>query len=471
MSAVFADIPLCLSTPEVRAWVERHVPLHEALAFQHPPSPPTIFHGLTYFPRQEQNVPLRLNVLRWPSGASRWATYHFLATDEQLVDIRAEVYGDPEADPADDKRNASRKLILHGGGETITCNDMWLLPPRPLSTSPSFLNDVNNLWLCTLVDQRYFWNQKHCGDLSESGTWDELLQHLRDQVGLSTGMDTSAWDCPAVDSVWLLPHVDLLAAHSLPLGMMIDAVAWNVGRRVSVDLEKTSESYPPIIHVRDYSWHDTRAQANLTTADWYRMAGGTYQFPDRDLSAALPEKIRVTWADGIAARDHQEVAVNHADLESYEDENGVGTVVFHDRLDVNDASDSEREALLKAIAKAYLGFTAKASFDVTYAGHVKWLPEALSDAIEWHELHDEGYCLVPDPDDGKVRQRREHGNLARTRVVRPPFNLLAEDLWHGNGGAGSGSGAVPDFTVTCPDGTQHAITISGSDISVTEVED
>lgn len=466
MSAVFADVPLCQSTPVVRDWIARHVPISEALAFQHPTAPPTIFHGLTYFPRQENNVPVVLNRLRWPSGASRWATYHFLATDEQLADIRAEVYGDPEADPPDDKRCSPRKLVLHGCGDTITADEMWLLPPRPLSASPDFINGHNLMWLCTLVDQRYWWNQDHCGELGEAGTWDELLEHLRDLAGLNVG---SAWDCPSVDAVWLAPHVDLLAAHSLPLGMVLDAVAWNVGRRISCDMEKTSQSYPPIVHVRDYSWHDTRAQANLTNASWFRMAGGTYQFPDRDLTAALPEKIRVTWADGTD-RDYTEINVNDAALVDYEEENGNGTVVFHDRMDVNDASETERSDLVKEVAKAYLGFTAKSTFDVTYTGHAKWLPEALSDVVEWHELHGEGTCLVPDPADGKVRQRREFNDMARTRVVRPPFNLLADDLWHGNGGAGSGS-VAGDFTIHCPSGVTHTVTISGSDVYVAEVEE
>lgn len=466
MSAVYAGVPLCLSTPEIRTWVEKHVPLSEAWVFQNPPSPPTIFHGLTYFPRQENNVPLRLNVLRWPSGASRWASYHFLATDEQLALIRAAVYGDALADPPEDVKFEGATFVLHGGGETITVDSMLLLPPRPLSASPDFISGKNNLWLCTLVDQRYFWNQKHCDELLDFSTWDELLEHLRNQVGLEAS--PLAWDCPAVgDTQFRNPHVDLLAAHSLPLGMMIDAVAWNVGRRVSVDLERTSMAYPPIIHVRDHTWHDTRAQANLDTAGWYRMAGGTYQFPDRDLSAAIPEKIRMTFQDDVDARDALDVDVNT--IAGYEDTHGIGTVVFHNRMDVIDLAEVKRQELLLEMATAYLGFTAKASFDVTYTGHVKWLPEALSDVIEWHELHGEGVCLVPDPADGKVRQRREFGDMARTRVVRPPFNLLADDLWHGSGGAGSGSGGDGGggYQGVCPDGSRFTVSISGTEITVT----
>jgi hypothetical protein len=467
MSAVFAGVSLCQSTPEVRAWVERHVPLREARPAQWHASPPTIFHGLTYFPHDEANVPLRLNVLRWPSGASRWATYHFLATDEQLVEIKAEVYGDPDADPPEDHRTAARTLTLHGGGDTITAEQMWMLPPRPLSETPSWLTQ-NRLWLCTLVDQRYYWQLDHCGDLSECGTWDELLEQLRDRAGFGTLDYQNAWDCPAVDAVWLQPHVDLLAAHSLPLGMMIDAVAWNVGRRVSIDMEQTSEAYPPIVRVRPYTWHDTRATANLATTSWYRMAGGDYAFatPNRDLSAALPEKVRVTFADGVD-RDYTEFDTTYFKLIDYTNEHGKGTVVFHDRLDVGDATDGERNDLTIAIAKAYLGFTAKAAFDVTFTGHAKWLPEALSDAIEWHELHGEGECLVPDPADGKVRKRLVLGDMARTRIVRPPFNLLADDLWHGNGGAGSGSVPEADYTGTCPDGTTFTVTVNGNEITVT----
>lgn len=468
MSAVFADIPLCQSTPEIREWVRKNIPADEARPFQWPSASPNIFHGLTYFPHTEANLHRRLNVLRWPNGASRWATYDFLATDNQLAELRNAVYGG-DGDP---KGSDPAKLILHGGGDTVTVEEMWLLPPRPLSCTPSWLTTVNRLWWCTLVDQRYWWNQKHCGDLSEFSTWDELLNHLRDQVGLTTTLEHNAWDCPAVAAHWLAPHVDLLAAHSLPLGMMIDAVAWNVGRRVAVDLTKTDPSYPAVIHVREASWHKGRSAGNLTQTGWYRLAGGDFAFDDRDLSAMIPSKVRVTFADGTDARDYSEVNTAGPEVTGYETENGTGTTVFHDRLDVADADSGARFKLTTEVAQAYLDFAAWASFDIAYVGHVNWLPEALSDAVEWHELHDEGECLVPDPADGKVRQRRELQDMVRTHVMRGPFNLLADDLWHGNGGAGSGSGttAPGEFSGTCPDGTRFTIAIHGHEVTVTMPE-
>lgn len=448
MSAIFAGVQLCQSTPEVRQWIERNIPLSEFHEFNWHSGPPAIFAGLTYWPHCETNVTPRLNVLRWPSGASRWGTYHFLATDEQLADIRKETFGDPEE--AESIRTVPGKLILHGSGEPITVSEMWLLAPRPISATSLGLTGRNRMWLCTLVDIRYWWNQMHCGNISDedAGTWDNFFTVLRQR----TGFATNAWDCPAVDAKWLFPHINLQDMNSLPLGLVIDAAAWNVGRKVSLDMEKSSEAYPAVLRIKDHTWHNTRLQSNLTNTAWYRLAGDEMELAARDLSSIIPEKVRMTFADGDEARDDLDVTVNT--IVGYEDQSGVGTVVFHNRMDVSESSDAQRTALLLAVATAWLGFQAKATPDVVYSGHVKWLPEAMTDFIEWHELHDYDDTLAPDPMDGKVRLRKAWNGVARTRAVRPPVNLVVDDLWHGGSGGGSGSGGTTDAnTIDCGDGS------------------
>jgi hypothetical protein len=466
LSATFAGFNLCQTTPWIREWVERNIPLSEMEQYYVPNDPPAIFPGLTVFHNQENNIPLRLNVLRWPSGASRWATYHFLVTDSQLdgtefEGIRAAVYGSEEDE--DPHVNEPGQLILHGAGDVVKVDSMWLLPPRPISATPASWGRANKLWLCTLVDERYWWNQDHCGEMAEEdvGSWDDMLDYLREMMGIT---DTASWDCPAVNAEWLEPHIDLQVVNSLPLGMMLDAVAWNVGRKVSFDMTRTTLAHPPLIHIREHDWHNTRLQDNLTNASWKRLAGGEFAFTTRDLSAALPTVVRVTFSDGDDPRRDDEIAVNT--ITGYEEESGNGAVVFHDHLEWGDVDDSERELLVRRIAEAWLGFQSKATPDVTYAGHVKWLPEALSDAIEWHELNDEKSSLVPAPEDGKVRVRSAPGHMARTRVVRPALNQVAEDLWHGAEGGGSGSSSSgggsgsQSNTIDCGNGVTHSFTIT-----------
>lgn len=462
MSAIYAGVQLCQTTPEVREWVERNIPMGEFTEFNWHSAPPAIFDGLTYWPHNEAAVAPRLNVLRWPSGAGRWATYHFLATDEQLVTIRTAVYGDAEAeDPI--ASNPQPFKLYDATNELITVDEMWMLAPRPISATPLHMTGRNRLWLCTLVDIRYFWNQDHCGAIAEedAGTWDTMFEVLRGRTGLAP----EYWDCPDVASVWLFPHTDLQEINSLPLGLVIDAMAWNVGRKVSLDMDGT-------VHIEDYSWHLTRMGANLVNEAWYRLAGDVFELAVRDASSIIPEKIRMTFADGDEARDHEDVDVNT--IVGWESENGKGTIVFHNRMDVADSSDAQRTALLLAVATAWLGFQTKATPDISYAGLVKWLPEAMTDFIEWHELLDEGSDLVPDPADGKVRVRKQLNSIARTRVVRPPLNLVVDDLWHGGSGGGSGSGAGAGgggdagLTITCPDGSVHRVRISGNEILVVE---
>lgn len=445
MSAIYAGVQLCQTTPETREWVERNIPLSEFHEFNWHSAPPAIFDGLTYRQHNEAGIDPRLNVLRWPSGAGRWATYHFLATDEQLATIRPLVYGDGEAEEPI-VTNPQMFIFEDGTNETITIDEMWLLAPRPISATPLYMTGRNRLWLCTLVDIRYFWNnQDHCGAIAEedAGTWDAMFEVLRGRTGLAP----EYWDCPDVGAEWLFPHIDLQDINSLPLGLVIDAMAWNVGRKVSLDMDGT-------VHIQDHSWHLARMGANLVNESWYRLAGDVFELAVRDASSIIPEKIRMTFADGDEARDHEDVDVNT--IAGYEDQNGKGTIVFHNRLDVADSSDAQRTALLLAVATAWLGFQSKATPDISYAGLVKWLPEAMTDFIEWHELLDYDDSLVPDPQQGFVRARKQMNSVARTRVVRPPLNLVVDDLWHGGSGGGSGSGAGAGSggnTIDCGDGS------------------
>lgn len=466
MSASYAGISLCQTTPDVRQWIERNIPLKEFRQFAWHGAGPNIFHGLTYFSHTETNTPVKLNTLRWPSGASRWATYYFIATDEQLVDLKAEAWGtDETSDPVD---SAPKPLILHGCGQTVRVDSMWLLPPRPVSATPSWAR-ANKMWLCCLVDQRYWWNQDHCGDLSmlDVSTWDNMFEKLRE----ATGLVANSWDCPAVDSKWLFPHLDLQNANSLPLGLMIDACAWNVGRKVSLDMAYANQSYQPVVRIRPYDWHASRKATNLANTNFNRLAGGEFVLDTRGYSAISPEKIRMTFANGDDPREQLDQTVSA--LAGYEDYVGSGTIVFHNRLEYDDVSSTERTDLLAEIAKAFLGFQKNTTSDVSYAGHVLWLPEALTDVIEWSETHGEGCDLVPAPEDGKVRQRLTLMDMARTRVVSFPHNLYSDDLWHGVNGAGSGSGAGAgdggEYTTTCPSGTTYKVRVDGSQIIFTEV--
>ncbi|HQR07042.1 MAG TPA: hypothetical protein PLN21_09480 [Gemmatales bacterium] len=458
MSAKYAGVPICQSTPEVREWIEKHVSLKEFRQFDRP-GVPSIFSGLTTFGQHEDNVPIRLNVLRWPTGASRWATYHFIATDEQLVDIRKECYGDPEADPAEAISSYPQDLILHGCGDEMKFEAMYLLPPRALSATSVGAPGRNRLWLCTLVDRRYWWNLDHCGDWStqDASSWGAVFEILRNRIGLNV----NSWDCPAVHADWLQPHIDLQNICSLPLGKVLDAVAWNVGRRVSFDIKRQTLAYAPVVRIREYDWHNTRLQANLTNTNFFRLAGGESELAARDLSAILPEKIRMTFSDYDDPRQYEELTVNT--LADYTSQNGQGTVVFHNRLEWDESTHDERLLLLDRVAKAWLGFQSKATHDVVYNAHVDWLPEGLSDAIEWHESLDDHKQLVPDVNDGKLRQRCTTFGMAKTRAVRSAWNLVAEDLWHGSNASASGSrSSGQTYTITCADGSSQTVTVRRS---------
>lgn len=459
MSAVYAGVELCQTTSHVREWIERYIPFPEHRGQIFSNDPPSIFSGLTFRHNTDNNIPFRLNVLRWPQGASRWATYHFIATDQQLVTLKAQCYvgggGSSSSGPGSSPMSVQKDLVLHGCGSEITC-EMWMLPPRPVSATNPFWSRANRMWVVTLVDARYWINQDHCGELAmeDVSTWTKMLDFLR----VRAGYKKTEWDCPDVHADWLQPHVELQNANSIPLGIMIDAVAWNVGRKVSFDMARFSTGYHPRVHIREWDWHDTRVKENLANPAFNRMAGGEYYFRpagENDLSAILPDKIRVTFSDGTAPRKHEEV--NVSDISTYTSEAGIGTITFFDRLEWADSSADDRALLLDRIAQAYLGFQSKATVDISYTGHVCWLPEGMCDAIEWHETHDEKCDLVPDPGDGKVRKREHTHHMARTRVYRPPLNQLVQDLWHGISSSSSSPSKDFCFLVDCAAGTIKVI--------------
>jgi hypothetical protein len=308
------------------------------------------------------------------------------------------------------------------------------------------------------VDKRYWWNHDHCGDLSaqDVSSWGALFNVLRDRMGLTA----DSFECPAIHADWLQPHEDLQEVNALPLGMMLDAAAWNVGRKVSFDYERLTLAHPPVVRVREYDWHEARRQANLTNTAWFRLAGGDFEMGSRGLSPLLPEKVVMTFSDDEDVRKSSTFLVSS--IAEYVDHAGIGEVVFHNRLEYQESTNDQRLLLLERMAKAYIGFQVSAANDVVYNSHVKWVPEGLND-IEWHELAEEKKELVADPKDGKLRQRVRADGMARTRLTRGPLNLVAQDLWHGSNASASGSrSSGQTYTITCADGSSQTVTVRRS---------
>ena len=154
----YAGQPLLLEDPErnLSSWLARSFPLSELRIFG---SAPVAIEDGRWGPRSnaraKSGVPtanwsfpasLKINTLWWPTGASRWAIGLYLCSRESLQVIRGAL-------------SASGSAVLslseaETGGTAIE-TEMFLLPPRPLTSPGNTANE--RLFLLPLVDARYFW--------------------------------------------------------------------------------------------------------------------------------------------------------------------------------------------------------------------------------------------------------------------------------------------------------------------------
>lgn len=125
--------------------------------------------------------PPRLNTLRWPSGATRWATCFAVCSDVELELIRQKVCPDGESktkpaqliaadaafgmDPTGTTSIGGDALIqddaytLDGTetGRVALSTEMWLLTPKRVTGTEYRADATDRLWILPLVDVRYYW--------------------------------------------------------------------------------------------------------------------------------------------------------------------------------------------------------------------------------------------------------------------------------------------------------------------------
>lgn len=395
----YAGIPLSLPTPAVASAVEQSISLREVVSFEDVTWPGRNRTGWTVpgFLASRQTV--RVSTLYWPRGASRFAIGFFLCTLNQLTKIRAVLASQGySAQPLTiSQENASRNTAA-----SITAS-MWLLPPRPLFQ----IAGRNGLYLLTLVDGRYFWDQYDANiDVLTSTTWSGLYGSIASELGVS--LSTSA-----IASAYLSPPKDLTAHYESP-AMLLDAVAYNTGMRIVAGLNGGITAQDPVT-----------AAANLKAQLNYAVrGGGAFAFQQSspvspDLNALLPSSVTVTFS---AVRyvtptcDPYVVVVSLASL-ALPELAGVtghaGSKTLHDSaLPAYDDSGallngSELAALAKQIATDWYRFQL-GNQDVKFIGIVPWTPEALSESVEW---------------------TYRKGDVS-TRVQRPAWDDRTEELLH-----------------------------------------
>lgn len=197
-------------------WIEKHID-HRYIWESGSATSRFSSPGLEGIPFQAPTPPdkrLPINVLCWPRGACRFAYGHFIVHETQLAAIRPQLFlpgGGHQALP----------FVISDGVDSIT-TDLFMLPPRQLVRGES-TSGAPDLWLMTLVDQRYYWWYKGASSLSTS-TWSALYSSIASALGLSITAD-------AVHASYSTPP-DSFAMGYRPLPIVLDACAASCGQMI-----------------------------------------------------------------------------------------------------------------------------------------------------------------------------------------------------------------------------------------------
>lgn len=227
MSVTYAGVPLPCPTAELLSRLEYALSPGEVRDFEYKHWPGPNLMGYPFQATRERNtLPVRLNALQWPVGASRWAVGRFLADDARLALIRQTAYGGGSA-------YQSATLYMDDGrpGHEVAA-PMYMLPPRPLYQ----VEVPYQLWLLTLVDHRFFWWGR-TGTVSAPTSWTNLYAQIGTLLGVTIAADT-------VPAAYLVPPADLAVRYE-HLPILLDAVAYSVGHRISRRPDGTVEARGP----------------------------------------------------------------------------------------------------------------------------------------------------------------------------------------------------------------------------------
>lgn len=243
----FAGVLLTAPTAEYVGWVESHLPPDWLPHFMLPSWPGRRQQALA-FPGVRPFEPARVGRMLWPmSGASRFATAYYLATDLEVTAIKA-AYGSGPA-----------TLSFNDGARPALTAPMYMLPPRPISQ----IGGAVGLQLLTLVDGRWNWwfRAASISVVGGTTTWSQLFSSVAGALGISLTVD-------AIPAAYLKPSAEL-ATYYDALPPLLDACCLSTGLRLVAGMDGTYRAMSA-----------TAAQAilasNLLLAP--HLAGGTMAF-------------------------------------------------------------------------------------------------------------------------------------------------------------------------------------------------
>ena len=170
----------------------------------------------------------RIGDFYYPTGATRWSVFRGLATSKQVKAMQDATVGGIAALFAMQQVPTGPNANLTAS-YTINTN-LRMLPPRPLA---EHAGGLEGLFLVTLVDERYWWNNVVTLNPNDISTWSSLLSTLATALGVSFSFGS-------IDAVYGQPDPDSqLWVSQENAAVLLDAVAFNIGRVFVRNLDGT----------------------------------------------------------------------------------------------------------------------------------------------------------------------------------------------------------------------------------------
>jgi hypothetical protein len=300
---------------------------------------------LPYPPRRE---PPRIGVLYWPTGACRWATCHLLLTGDQLVRLR--------------RVSGSSPALVFSDGTRSVAAPMYSLAARPVSQR----GDGREMYLVTLVDDRYWWWM--AGDQSapsSPSSWSGLLTSLFAAVGVTPSLDS-------VPSGYGAPQVSRWAVGYKPIPLLIDAACRTVGLRCI-------RSLSGVVSCVSYATAAASDAAQWTIYQYECLAGG--RATTAEVGLMVPATCAVVFnGDTPSVTDK---ALSGLALSPFGSATGVSGKTGQVVADMPATAGSTPRANYATQAATDYYLWQLSLTDATFRGVQAWTPTGLEDCCEW----------------------------------------------------------------------------------------
>jgi len=437
----FNDQSFPLDTPDLLEWVDARLPLGD-LRLLLPPASPYPGKNLAdiAYPYLPAPPEVRLGQYFYPTGASRWS--QFVGVIHEDAKIAMEDAAFPVGQSAQPGTFTLQCDVGDGFGADAASNggiqtQLYLLPPQPLS---SFGSDFGKLYLCVLVDERFYWQWENAGELHPDDvmTWDVLLDDLANVLGITlTGPSPvpSVYGVPGEDSAFY-------SNYENP-AVLLDAAAANIGCVVVRNLDGTYQ-------LQTYHDADLASTGNRPNPPLSMAGGDAFVVDDtannvaRAANAVLPTTVAVTFpkvvingpmVDGRDIRDknkrsYGDVYGKPVDLLTYGPANYQGVdghktfhctawALYNNAGDASPVNQTALDALAVQLAKDFWDSKLN-GIDQSYPGIRAWVPEGANDVLWYY-----------------------NGTIAYTRVQRKPWNFEVTEFQHQLTGTAAGYAENP----------------------------